>query len=136
MRRLGDWPSRFDRLVTATRELPFAWGHHDCCLWAASAVEALTGRDPAAQWRGAYDDARGALNLLEGLGGLEAAGAMTGMAIAVAMASVGDVGLVTWPDGTESLAVCSGHDWMCAGDDGLIRLPIACARSAWGVGRE
>jgi hypothetical protein len=135
MTRLRDWPSRFAALVDESRARPFEWGQHDCCLWAASAVEAITGRDPGAQWRGAYDDARGALDFLEFLGGLEGAGAMTGKPLSVGMAFVGDVGLVTWPDGTESLAVCSGHDWMCAGEDGLIQLPIECARAAWGVGR-
>jgi len=133
--RLRNWPSRFAELVDSSRARPFEWGAHDCCLWAASAVDAITGRDPGAQWRGAYTDARGALDLLEGIGDLEGAGALTGKPIPIGNAFVGDVGLVTWPDGTESLAVCSGHDWMCAGDAGLIRLPIDAARAAWGVGR-
>lgn len=134
--RLRDWPGRFAALVDSARARPFEWGAHDCCLWAASAVGAITGSDPGSQWRGSYTTPRGALDVLEGLGGLEGAGAMTGKSIAVALAFVGDVGLVTWPDGVESLAVCSGHDWMCAGDSGLIRLPLDAARAAWGVGRE
>lgn len=134
--RLRNWPSRFAALVDSARARPFEWGTHDCCLWAASAVLALTGNDPGRQWRGAYATARGALDLLEAVGGLEGAGELTGTPIAVALAAVGDIGLVTWDDGTESLAVCAGHSWMCAGDTGLVHLPLLSARRAWGVGRE
>lgn len=134
--RLRNWPSRFAELVDLARARPFEWGVHDCCLWAASAVLSLTGHDPAAQWRGAYDSARGALDLLDGVGGLEGAGALAGVPIEVAQAAIGDIGLVTWDDGTESLAVSAGHSWLCAGESGLEHLRIVAARRAWGVGRE
>lgn len=136
MTRLRNWPSRFAALVDSARAQPFEWGQHDCCLWAANAVLAITGRDPGAPWRGAYRTTRGALDLLESIGGLEGAGALTGNPIQVALAAIGDVGLVRWTDGTESLAVCAGHSWLAAGDAGLVHLPLEAARCAWGVGRE
>lgn len=133
--RLRNWPGRLAELVDSARARPFEWGSHDCCLWAANAVQAITGEDPAAAWRGSYSTARGALETLDALGGLEGAGAMTGVPIEVPMAAIGDVGLVAWPDGVQSLAVCSGHCWMCAGELGLVNLDLAAASHAWGVGR-
>ena len=136
MKRLRNWPSRFASLVDSARLQPFEWGVHDCCLWAASGVLALTGGDPAFAWRGSYSTARDALAHLASIGGLEGAGAMTGVPIDASLATIGDVGLVTWQCGTQSLALFSGHDWMCAGGDGLIRLPRDVVSKAWGVGRE
>ena len=136
MRRLKNWPSRFAALVEVTRGRPFEWGTHDCCLWAANAVLAITGEDLAADLRGSYTTARGALARLNAIGGLEAAGARAGRRVELLHAGAGDVGLVTWPDGTESLAVCAAHTWMCAGDAGLVHLPLGCGKFAWGVGRE
>lgn len=136
MRRVANWPSRLAALVEEVRLRPFAWGKHDCCLWAASAVEAITSMDPAIDLRGTYRSAKSALAILESLGGLEAVGAWCGPEIEVAFASIGDIGLVMWPDGTRSLAVSAGHSWMCAGETGLVNLPLQTASHAWGVGRE
>lgn len=136
MLRLKNWPSRFAALVDRSRALPFAWGSHDCCLWAASAVLALTGNDPGAAWRRTYRTGRAALHILESIGGLEGAGALMGASIAPPRAGEGDIGLVTWSCGTKSLAVRSTNAWMCAGDAGLVDLSLDAATHAWGVGRE
>lgn len=136
MMRLRNWPSRFAALVDRARATPFAWGSHDCCLWAASATLAITGTDPGAHLRHTYFTSRAALHILESIGGLEGAGALMGPAIELAAVTLGDVGLVTWPDGTQSLAVRSTTTWMVAGTHGLEHLPTDAARMAWGVGRE
>lgn len=136
MARLKTWPSRFAALVDRVRSAPFAWGSHDCCLWAATAVLTITGEDPAREWRHSYFTPRAALLILQSLGGYEGAGALTGTPIALALATVGDIGLVTWEDGTRSLGVRSMTTWMCAGAHGLVHLPLDAASHAWGVGRE
>jgi hypothetical protein len=136
MARLKTWPSRFAALVDEARAKPFAWGSHDCCLWAASAVLAITGVDPAVEWRQGYFTRRAALRILESLGGYEGVGARAGEPISLGLATVGDIGLVTWDDGMRSLGVRSMSTWMCAGDHGLVHLRIEAASHAWGVGRE
>lgn len=136
MSRLKTWPSRFAALVDEARAKPFAWGSHDCCLWAASAVKAITGRDPGAEWRHGYFTPRAAISILQSIGGYEGAGARMGPPIHLGLATVGDIGLVTWGDGTRSLGVRSMSHWMCAGDHGLEYLPLEAASHAWGVGRE
>jgi hypothetical protein len=113
---------------------PFAWGTHDCCLFAADAVLAQTGVDPAAEFRGMYVDARGAVALLTDLGGLQAVAARAGESIPALCAQVGDIGLVEH-EGRELLAVCAGPVWLVPAEQGLTALPIDSATSAWRVAK-
>lgn len=58
MTRLPDWRARLNLyLASATGA--------DCALWAAGAVEAMTGIDPAAKYRGAYTTLDEGLALLK-----------------------------------------------------------------------
>jgi len=68
MTRLPDWEARLSAWIVANRSREFAWGQWDCILMACSAVEAQTGVDPAAEYRGRYSDARGAAEALRELG--------------------------------------------------------------------
>lgn len=132
-KRLKNWPSRLAALQAAAHREPFAWGMHDCCLWAADAVLACTGEDPAAAWRGTYSDAAGAVALLASLGGIQAAGDLTGSRLThPSLAGPGDIGLLL-VDGREVLAVHSGQCWLLAGSDGLLPWPDP-ALMAWRVG--
>lgn len=40
--------------IARTRAARFVWGENDCALWAAGAVKACVGVDPAADLRGQY----------------------------------------------------------------------------------
>lgn len=72
--RFEDWPQRLDDFLRAAQGRLFTWGEHDCALFAADAVLAITGEDHAAAFRGRYSTARGALRALKvyGQGTLEA----------------------------------------------------------------
>ena len=126
------WRERLDALIAARMPAPFAWGTHDCCLFAADAVLAQTGEDPAAEFRGTYADARQALELLTELGGLTAVAGRAGEPVQALCAQVGDIGLVEH-DGRELLAVCAGPVWLVPAEQGLAALPIDAATSAWRV---
>lgn len=63
MRRLPDWRPRLHRYLREVACLPFVAGHHDCCLFAAGAVEAQTGIDFAEGWRGYATLAEGMMRL-------------------------------------------------------------------------
>jgi hypothetical protein len=52
--RRQDWRRRLHAALAARREAPFCWGAHDCFLFAADCVLAMTGEDFAAPWRGTY----------------------------------------------------------------------------------
>jgi len=57
---MADWPARLHQFLDTRQHTPFAWGYNDCCLFAAAAIEALTGRHPAPALIGAYHSALGA----------------------------------------------------------------------------
>lgn len=66
--RLPDWRARLTVYVTASPAPVFAYGRHDCALFAAGAVMAMTGQDFAAGYRGRYTTLRGGLCMLRRAG--------------------------------------------------------------------
>lgn len=131
--RLHNWQIRYADLCRARRAAPFAWGAHDCCLWAADVVEALRGVDYAAAWRGKYDNAAGAAHLVAELGGVRGiAVSALGAAISTRMAGVGDLVLID-QDGREMLGVCNGVEALVVGPAGLEPVGMQAALAAWRV---
>jgi len=133
MTRLPTWQTRFALLCIDRRVRAFEWGHHDCCLWAADAVHALTGQDFAADLRGTYATAAEASRVLKKLGGVRGiATEALGDSVAPAFATVGDIVLME-QDGRELLAVCNGLEALCAGYAGLAPAGMEQAIAAWKV---
>lgn len=136
-RRKEDWPARLTAFVAGRRRTPFAWGRNDCCLFAADAVAAMTGVDPAKPWRG-YKTVRGAMNRVRRAGGVPGLMAQAAQrhgwpSITATFARRGDIVLAATPDGP-ALAVRFGHGVVLPGSDGLLTLPLDPAASAWRVG--
>ena len=129
--RLRDWPERLDALLRARAETPFAWGHNDCCIFAADVVQALTGHDPMRALRGLYASRRDAQRLLGTLGGFEATiTGVLGPRISSMQVTVGDV-LLIHNAGREMLAVCNGVSAVAPGRAGLVAVPVVDVRAAW-----
>lgn len=130
--RLYDWQLRFSGFVKTRAAEPFAWGRNDCCLFAADAVLAMTGKDHAADLRG-YTTAHEAQRLIEAHGGLrEIVGRALGAPIPPSFASVGDVVLVE-NEGRELLAICNGTAALAPGKAGMAVLGMNTALAAWRV---
>lgn len=125
-----EWRAAFEAFILSRRSLPFAWGSQDCCLFAASAAQTITGIDVGADVRGTYSDARGALETLDRIGGIEAAGARFGPECPPLAARIGDIGLLNHGD-RAMLGVCVGEHWLVTATDGLAALPLDAARKAW-----
>ena len=68
LQRFPDWPQRLAHALEARRALPHVWGENDCALFAASMVEAITGVDFGAEFRGQYSDEAGAREMMEAWG--------------------------------------------------------------------
>lgn len=66
--RTEGWRKRFSAYVNAARSTPYQLGTHDCWLFVAGAVEAMTGRDHAKPHRGRYKAAKGALGVMKRAG--------------------------------------------------------------------
>lgn len=52
--RRHDWPERLSDTIVAAAGTAFQPGAHDCVLFVADCIEAQTGVDPAAAFRGRY----------------------------------------------------------------------------------
>ncbi len=138
-----DWQSRMSRALAARRETPFAWGRHDCALFACDVAEAVCGIDFAAPLRGRYGTKRGAYAVLDDFagGGLEQAAEKIasdhGCAeVAPLMARRGDIMLAEISvDGAPGVAlgICVGERIAFAAGRGFAQLPLVKARRAWRV---
>lgn len=122
-------------LVRERWAVPFAWGASDCALWALDVARAQTGRDDAADIRGAYNDADSALVQLRRIGGLRKLAGRVGPE--ATEPTDGCVALMNRSycvgDGRELGAM--GVVWrgmvVVQGDKGLGYLPLAAAVAFW-----
>lgn len=62
--RLPDWRNRLYDYLTRIAPEPLVYGHHDCALFAANAVHAMTGVDFAAPYRGRYTTLQEGMRIL------------------------------------------------------------------------
>ncbi len=140
--RRDNWEAALRARVELARDRLFEWGANDCALFAADCVEAITGFDLAAAFRGKYTTAAGARRMLMryGEGSLEATvTALLGAPVAPALARRGDVVLFrsfppdTPPEGIEALAVCTGEVAASPGPNGLTDVPMSEWLKAWRV---
>lgn len=64
------WATRgLHDFLLSRKDTPFTWGENDCCMFAADAIQATTGIDIAADFRGRYNDADSALAAIESVTG-------------------------------------------------------------------
>jgi hypothetical protein len=132
--RLPDWEARLSALIAARLREPFRWGAHDCALWGADVVAALTGQDFGAAFRGAYDDAEGAARALRvhGAGTVVRTFDRHLRRTPPPLARRGDLVRIPRSDAAPlgSLGVVIGSDALCPGDLGLMRV----GRAHWSLG--
>lgn len=137
----------FHDFLVARRTVPFAWGTNDCAIFAADAIEAITGTDIAAEFRGKYTNELGALRAVKEIaGGVELADATAYCARKYGLeqydypllAKRGDLVVVRNSDGAEITGVIGldGRYVLSPGDEGLVQLPITSVVMAWSLGDE
>ena len=127
--RFEDWPVRLAKYIEESRNKPFQWGEHDCAIFAAGAVKAITGIDPAAEYRGQSESARESYAWVK-----EQDGSLLRIMDSkfprhkVAFARRGDICM--WQN---SLGVCVGRAVLVCTKAGLVGVPLREADYAWGV---
>lgn len=135
MNRLPRWESHLHAYLAAQAAASFTFGTCDCALFCAGAVEAVTGEDPAAIFRGKYSTAAGSARALKryGAGTLESTVDAIFPAISPAFAQRGDIVMHG-----EALGVCVGKDALFVGQEddreGLVRVARDQWSKAWKVG--
>ncbi len=132
--RLPDWEVRLDAFIATGARVPFAPGRMDCALFAAGAVAAMTGTDPAAAFRGRYATLAAGRRALRRAGIASPEAAVTGLFAPVAPqdARPGDIALVPAEAG-HALGVVQGELVYVRGPDGLGLVPLSRAARAWTV---
>jgi hypothetical protein len=144
MQRLEHWATRaYHEFLLSRAHTAFEWGVHDCALFAADGVLAMTGVDIAADFRGKYSDEAGAMDAIKSVcNGATVADAAAWCAAKHAlpeweyplMAQRGDL-CVLEESGRliAGLIHLSGRHIVCAGENGLMRLPVTDVVRAWHV---
>lgn len=133
MKRFDDWPEQLAATVAAAQARPFAFGTHDCGLFAADCVLSMTGVDIAEGFRGAYADEAGAMAIEARHGGVQ--GLMTtvlGYPVPVPQVHRGDVVMLE-EDGRRTLGICMGAGSAFVGRAGLLMVPTLRCAVGWRV---
>jgi hypothetical protein len=130
--RISAWEDALVNYIATKRDEPFEYGVNDCCLFAAGAVEAITGEDPMPEFRGKYDSLKGSLKVIKevGAGTLEATLDQKFPEVPISHAQRGDL---AFADG--SVGVVMGGFAYFVSDDGLERINRSLWDKCWSVGR-
>lgn len=138
MLRLSDWRPRLNAALGRIGETPFAWGENDCFVGlAAAAVEAITGVDFAAVYRGRYHSLESGLELLavECAPTLDALVGRFFLELPLGEMRVGDLAAIFDPGPFGcALGVCNGERLMVLRPEGIGTLDRRQARRAFKVG--
>jgi len=138
LRRRTDWPTRLMSVIDGAMDKPFRWGTNDCCLFACNCIQAMTDVDPAAHFRGRYDDRQAATKMLREYGGtletvIERISAdLKFPKIEQNFAKRGDFALIANEYG-DAMAILYGGAWLYPAQVGLGRHPVGYAVAAWAV---
>lgn len=130
LERTIGWESRLFNYMQSKFMEPFAWGTHDCCTFAAGAIQAVTEQ---VVFEPAYTSVFEAQTFMESVGGIEAW--MTehfGEPAAPLQARLGDIGLLTLPD-RELLCVVAGHQVVAPGEEHSLFYPLTDCTKVWRV---
>ena len=125
MKRLPDWRIRLQAYVTATAQDRFQPGETDCALFAAGAVEAMTGTDPAQAFRGHYTSLKGGFKRLKtaGFADLAAYACAHFTEVPVARAQVGDIAVLEG-NGEAALGIVQGERIYIRSPQGLATVSL------------
>lgn len=148
--RLPGWEDALADAFHAALERPYVLGRHDCALFAARCVKAVSGRDVLAgvtRWRG-KKSALAVMRAMAAEGGARVAlvnhtqpellrlavTAVLAEPVPVRLAMRGDVVLfVDEAAGEGHLGVCDGPQALVLGDTGLRSIPLGACSCAWEV---
>ncbi|MGD1880859.1 MAG: hypothetical protein ACFB11_00875 [Paracoccaceae bacterium] len=109
--RLPDWQHRLVQYLQSVQGKPIEPGQHDCALFLADGIEAVTGQDLAGSYRGKYDTFSKGVRLMrkEGLEDHVGFFRNTLKEIPLAFALPGDGAVVEMADGLDALGIVQGE---------------------------
>ena len=130
--RISAWEDALVNYIAIKRHEPFDYGVNDCCLFAAGAVEAITGEDHMSEFRGKYDSLKTSLIAIRDIGAGTLEATMDGKfpEVGIGNAQRGDLAFFD-----DSIGVVMGSFAYFVSDDGLERINRSFWDKCWGVGR-
>jgi hypothetical protein len=137
MTRHKDWEQRLNRCIAEAKTRSFAWGEFDCARWVCEVIEALTGKDCYADFRGSYRSIYSAVRVVKPYGSIaELAAAVASqfglVEIPLNLAGRGDVVLVH-ENKYDSLAIVEGLHALGVSERGVVHVPRKFWKKAWQV---
>lgn len=140
--RRQDWQRALDSFVREHQTDHFAYGKWDCCLFVCDAIQAMTGVDTAAWFRGKYKSRTAALRLVREFAGSASIKAVAEKITAdyrmepmpLTHARRGDLVLIPRAkDYSLGIVSLNGLDIMVLATEGISRVPLTNAVKAWRV---
>jgi len=130
--RILTWEDALSEYITTKRDEPFEYGLNDCCLFAAGAVEAITGEDPRPEFREKYDSLKTSIKAIKEIGAGTLEATMDGKfpEVAISHAQRGDLAFFN-----DSVGIVMGGFAYFVSDDGLERIDRSVWDKCWSVGR-
>jgi len=134
LKRQPTWRSALVKCIEARRKTAFRWGTNDCALFAADCIQAMTGTDLAAVYRGRYTSEAGARAILQATGYADVAAVAASMLAEIhpSRAATGDVAVMEYA-GEPSLGIFNGALIMALRPDGIGTVPFTAAVRAFRV---
>lgn len=134
--RVKGWEQRLWKVTNGLLGVAFEWGTNDCCLFAADCIEAVTGDNPGAEFRGTYSSAKEAQRVLAKLDCRDVGDLASRYLpeIKVSLAQRGDIVMMPNTDGENYLAVVVSHTAVGPTARGMLHSPKKNATRAWRVG--
>lgn len=116
------------------------WGVDDCTLWIADILREATGKDPAEDFRGKYDDKAKAYELIGPRGlafGIQKRARRFGWKpirrVEVPFAQYGDLGIYRGPGVQACVLKVSGRFWIGRSGGGVAYVPNDAIVAAWSI---
>ena len=133
--RLPDWRARLRAYLEAVARASFRPGAHDCALFVAGGIEAMTGEDLAADWRGSYRSLKaGRAKLAEqGCPDLASLAAARFEEVPAIFAQEGDVAILRDARGDHAFGLVQGALIYVLRKDGLGLVPLTDAERAFRI---
>jgi hypothetical protein len=119
--RMKDWEPRLVAYLAGIKARTFAPGAHDCALFTAGAVAAMTSIDHAEGWRGRYKTLKGGQRALKKAGIADHVALVASLfdEVAPAFAHRGDIAVVAGADGIAALGIVQGEGVYVLKPEGL-----------------
>lgn len=114
------------------RKEPFEYGVNDCCLFAAGAVEAITGENPIPEFIGKYNSLKTSIRALREIGAGDLEKTMDSKFTVIPIGH-GQTGDLAFHD--NSVGVIIDADALFVSDEGPVRISRDQWSKAWSVGR-